>query len=99
MLGPDMLENDLKALGTSMAVPALDGLEAGIWHKVAADQETARLRRIVLTCQAGVVAMVVVGGLTLTGFSSRDANASPGFDAFSLRSIPAPSTLLLGSSS
>lgn len=94
-----MLENDLKALRTSIPVPALDGLEADIWHKVAADQESARLRRIVLIFQAGVVAMVVAGGAVLTGLAPRDANASPGFDAFSLRNVPAPSTLLLGSHS
>ncbi|MBY0511821.1 MAG: hypothetical protein K2P94_16910 [Rhodospirillaceae bacterium] len=94
-----MLERDLEALRNSVAVPALEGLEAGIWQKIAADQEAARQRRIVLTCQASVVAMVVVVGIALSGVAPRDASASPGFDAFSLRGLPAPSTLLLGSHS
>ncbi len=94
-----MLENDLENLRNSLVTPGLEGLEAGIWHKVAADQEAARLRRIVLTCQAGVVAIVIMGGFALGSFAPRDANASPGFDAFSLRGVPAPSTLLLGAQS
>ena len=94
-----MLEKDLESLRNSLTAPSLEGLEAGIWQKVAADQEGARLRRIVLTCQASVVAMVIVGGIALSGVASRNASASPGFDAFSLRGLPAPSTLLLGSHS
>ena len=92
-----MLENDLESLRNSLAAPGLEGLEAGIWQKVAADQEAARLRKIVLTCQASVVAMVIAGGIALSGVAPRNAQASMGFDAFSLRSLPAPSTLLLGS--
>ena len=91
-----MLEKDLEVLKATMAAPALEGLETGIWNRVAADQEAARLRQIVLTCQASVVAMVVVGGIAFSGLTPRDASASPGFDAFSLRGLPAPSTLLLG---
>ena len=91
-----MLEKDLESLRNSLPTPALEGLTAGVWQKVAADQEAARLRRIVLTCQASVVAMVVVGGLALSGVAPREASASAGFDAFSLRGLPAPSTLLLG---
>lgn len=91
-----MLDKDLEALRNSLAPPALDGLEAGIWQKVAADQEAARLRRIVLTCQASVVALVIAGGFALGSVAPRDAKASTGFDAFSLRGVPAPSTLLLG---
>lgn len=94
-----MLEKDLQTLRNSLAAPALEGLEAGIWQKVGADEEAARLRRIVLTCQASVVAMVIAGGLALSGVAPRDASASPGFDAFSLRGLPAPSTLLLGAHS
>lgn len=94
-----MLEKDLETLRNSLTTPALEGLEAGIWQKVAADQEAVRLRRIVLTCQAGVVAMVIIGGFALSGVAPRDASASPGFDAFSLRGLPAPSTLLLGTQS
>lgn len=94
-----MLENDLENLRNSLTAPALEGLESGIWHKVAVDHEAARLRRIVLTCQASVVAMVIVGGIALSSFAPRDANASPGFDAFTLRGLPAPSTLLLGAQS
>lgn len=94
-----MLEKDLETLRNSLAAPALDGLEAGIWQKVAADQEAARFRRIVLTCQAGAVAMVIVGGLAFSGVAPREASASPSFDAFSLRGLPAPSTLLLGTQS
>ena len=94
-----MLEKDLEALRNSLPVPALEGLEAGVWHKVAADQDAARLRRIVLTCQASVITMVIVGGLAIGGSPSRGPDASSSFDAFSLRSLPAPSTLLLGSHS
>lgn len=94
-----MLENDLEKLRNSLAAPALEGLEVAVWQKVAADQEAARLRRIVLTCQASVVAMVIAGGFALGPLAPREASASPGFDAFSLRSLPAPSTLLLGSHS
>ena len=94
-----MLEKDLETLRNSLPAPSLEGVEAGIWEKVAADQEVTRLRRIVLMCQVSVVAMVIVGGLALTGLAPRDASASPGFDAFSLRGMPAPSTLLLGSHS
>lgn len=94
-----MLEKDLETLRNSLTTPGLEGLEAGIWQKVAADQEGARLRRIVLTCQASVVVMVIAGGIALSGVAPRDASASSGFDAFSLRGLPAPSTLLLGSHS
>mgnify|MGYP000308052930 CR=1 FL=1 len=94
-----MLEKDLETLKNTLPTPALERLEADIWHKVAADQDAARLRRIVLTCQASVVAMVVVGGLAIGGPAPRDAKASSGFDAFSLRTLPAPSTLLLGTHS
>ncbi len=94
-----MLEKDLETLKDALATPALEGLEAVIWNKVAADQEAVRLRRIVLTCQASVITMVIVGGLAMGGPAPRDDGASSGFDAFSLRSLPAPSTLLLGSHS
>lgn len=94
-----MLENDLTYLKNATTVPPLEGVEDSVWRQIAADHETARFRRIVLTCQASVVAMVVAGGLALTGFPSREANASPSFEAFSLRSVPAPSTLLLGNHS
>ena len=62
-----MLEKDLETLRNSLVVPALEGLEAGVWHKVAVDQDAARLRRIVLTCQASVITMVIVGGLAIGG--------------------------------
>lgn len=91
-----MLEKDLEVLKATARAPALEGLEAGIWHRISVDQEAARARRIVLTCQASLVAMVVIGGIALSGLAPPDATVSPGFDAFSLRSLPAPSTLLLG---
>lgn len=94
-----MLEKDLETLRNVDVAPPLKGLEPRIWHKVAADREATRMQRIVLTCQASAVAVVIVGGLALGNMAPRDTAASPGFDAFSLRSVPAPSTLLLGSHS
>jgi hypothetical protein len=91
-----MLETDLENFRNSLALPSLDGLEGDVWQKIAADQEATRMRQIVLTCQAGVVAMVVAGGLALSGIASKEASASSEFDAFSLKNVPAPSTLLLG---
>lgn len=94
-----MLEKDLETLRNADVMPPLEGLEARIWHKVATDREATRMRRIVLTCQASAVAVVIVGGLAWGNMAPRDAAASSEFDAFSLRYVPAPSTLLLGSQS
>lgn len=91
-----MLENDLENFRNSLTLPSLDGVMDNVWQKIAADKEATRLRHIVLTCQAGVVAAVVAGGLVLGGVTSTEASASSEFDAFSLKNVPAPSTLLLG---
>jgi len=91
-----MLEKDLETLRNADVMPPLEGLEARVWHKVATDRDTTRMRRIVLTCQASAVAVFVMGGLALGNMAPRDNATSSVFDAFSLRSVPAPSTLLLG---
>ncbi|MGE3333594.1 MAG: hypothetical protein AB7I36_08120 [Rhodospirillaceae bacterium] len=94
-----MLEKDLEVLRESVAATPLHGLEAAVWQRVAADEQVTRMRHLVLGCQAGVVAIAVVGGIALGGYRLDGASAMPGLDAFSLRTLPAPSTLLLGSSS
>lgn len=90
-----MLEKDLETLKNLAAETPLEGLEDGVWRRVTADHELVRMRGLILTCQAGVVALVIAGG-AVSGLALR-SQAPVALDAFSLEGLPAPSTLLLGS--
>ena len=88
-----MLEKDLESLKNRVAAMPLDGLEHHVWRRVAADQDMVRTNRLILACQACVIAMVIAG----SAFSDLAFGGSqPTLDAFSLDDLPAPSTLLLG---
>ena len=90
-----MLERDLEALKNLVAEVRLDGLENGIWRRLTADQELTRMRRLILGCQAGVVAVFIIAS-AVGGVALRGNPPPPGLDAFSVNGMPTPSTLLLG---
>ena len=91
-----MLEKDLESLRNLVPTGPLDGLEAAVWEKVEAESEVARLRHIVLGCQAGAVVLMVMGSVLLGNLTPRNTDRTRGLGAFSIEGIPAPSTLLLG---
>ncbi|MBY0512218.1 MAG: hypothetical protein K2P94_18955 [Rhodospirillaceae bacterium] len=92
-----MIENDLELLKNRPPGLQLEGLEAAIWTRVAADAQLAYSRSLILRLQAGVVALVVVGSFVVAGvIATSEHSASDRLDAFSADGLPAPSTLLLG---
>ncbi len=92
-----MDENDLRALTEQAPDRSLDTLESDIWARVGARQEANRVSRLVLCCQALVVAAGLVSSLiagnqighSLAKQSSAGSGFANGMDL-------APSTLLLG---
>lgn len=92
-----MLDQYLERLRHIPPPRPLDGLEAGVWVRVAADEQILRSRTVIVGWQAAVVALLIGGSLALAGpFSAPVQATSSPLGAFSVDGIAAPSTLLLG---
>lgn len=92
-----MLDEYLEKLRHMPPAIPLDGLEAAIWARVGVDEQVLRSRNLIVGCQAGIVALLIAGGITIVGLFSTPVQATPNrLDAFSAEGMPAPSTLLLG---
>lgn len=90
-----MIEDDIQRLNDREPGPSLHRLEADIWSGVAARVEVKRASRAVLSCQAAVLAIALVGGIVITDRTA-GADRTAGLDVFSIRSDLTPSTRLLG---
>lgn len=89
-----MIDADIRTLSEQEPVPALDGLEAGIWAGIAARATARKVVRLVALWQTAVMALAMVVSIAAgLATSSEPASASvlavPGMEL-------APSHLLFG---
>lgn len=92
-----MIDDDIGNLVLGEPIPALDLLEADIWEGVATRQEATRISRVVVMCQAMVLALGLLGSIAFgsqVGYSALSAPADLLTSASGMAF--APSTLLLG---
>ena len=94
-----MLEADITKLNQQTPRRSLDGLEADVWEGVAAQESTKRATRVVMACQAVVIAVAVTGSIAAGSRAGGAAHQSAELGVFSLRADLAPSTLLAGDKS
>jgi len=90
-----MIENDIVKL-TEMSDHPLDQLEVEIWKGVETRIKERHLSRVILSCQAGIFLIAVMGSImagTQTGVAFRESSERI---ALSTRADLAPSTLLIG---
>ena len=92
-----MIEGNLRDLTGRPPDRSLDTLEADIWAGVAARQEANRTARLVLSCQALVVAAALILSLIAGSQIGHSlARETGGQNSFANGLELAPSTLLLG---
>jgi hypothetical protein len=89
-----MLDTDIRRLVDRDTPPSIDRLERDIWDGVAARAQADRIFAVVLGCQAAVLAVALVGGITAGSYAAT-ASSAPGLGVFSTRAPLVPSTLLL----
>jgi len=90
-----MIERDILRLSEQPGRP-LDRMEADIWAGVAARTESRRASRVVLSCQAAVLAIALVGSVAAGTRAAIMDNQAAGLGVFSTRADLSPSTLLIG---
>ncbi len=88
-----MTDADIRDLTSQPPDRTLDRLEADIWAGVAAQSRALANARLIASCQAGVLALAIVGGLAFSRWAAPPAQehwlTAPG-------AALAPSTLLIG---
>ena len=92
-----MIEADIRKLVERDRNSTLDRLERDIWAGVADRARDDRISAVVLTCQAAVIVLALIGGVTIGNYSATTDSQTPELGVFSARTALAPSTLLLGS--
>jgi hypothetical protein len=92
-----MNEDDIRSLAGQEPDRSLDTLEADVWAGVAARQAADRISRLVLSCQAFVVAAALVSSLIAgSQIGHALAKETGQQSSFANGMELAPSTLLLG---
>jgi hypothetical protein len=71
-------------------------LEADIWAGVDARIKASRVFRVVISCQAAVLAMALLGNVVAGTRAAMADYPSPGLGVFSTRADLSPSTRLIG---
>ncbi|MDE2265463.1 MAG: hypothetical protein KGL29_06150 [Alphaproteobacteria bacterium] len=90
-----MIDDDLSRIARQPPDRSLDHLEADVWAGVATLSAARRTGRIVASCQAAVMLVVLVVAAA-TGASTAAGDRSPGTFITAAGADYAPSTLLLG---
>jgi hypothetical protein len=75
---------------------SLDRLETKIWSGVEDRLREKSATRTLLSCQAVIFAMALVGSIAAGAHATAVDDPSPGLDVFSTRADLAPSTRLIG---
>lgn len=91
-----MIETDIRKLVERDRCSSLDRLERDIWAGVADRAREDRISAVVLACQAAVIVLALIGGVTIGNYSGTADSQTPELGVFSARAALAPSTLLLG---
>ena len=91
-----MIEADIHRLNDQEPQKPLDGMEADIWAGVEARIEAKKTSRVVLSCQAAVLAIALVGSVVIGDRAGVADTGGAGLDVFAIRGDLAPSTRLLG---
>jgi hypothetical protein len=92
----EMIEADIHKLNDQEPRRPLNRLEADIWLGVEARLEARRTSRAVLSCQAAVLVIALMGSIVISDRTAVADGDSAGLGVFSIRSDLAPSTRLLG---
>ena len=92
-----MIETDIRKLVERDRCSSLDRLERDIWAGVADRAREDRISALVLGCQAAVIVVALIGGVTIGSYSASADSRAPELGVFSASTALAPSTLLLGS--
>jgi hypothetical protein len=90
-----MIENDILKL-SGQSGRALDQLEKDIWLGVEARLRAARDSRTVLSCQAAVLIIALVGSIVAGAHAAAADDPRSGLGVFSTRADLSPSTRLIG---
>ncbi len=94
----DKIEAHLRKLSEQDGDRILTGLETDIWAGVAARAKAREASRWIISCQAAVMVVAVIGSAAIgVHFATPPASSSQVLSSFSSRIAFAPSTLLLGS--
>ena len=94
----DTIESDIGKLNARKPNCSLARLEADVWAGVAVRTRTRQAGRLILSCQAALMAIALMGSIAAGAFTAAlAANPPQAFSSFSSRTTLAPSTLLLGS--
>jgi hypothetical protein len=91
-----MIDMDIRKLVERDRNSSLDRLERDIWVGVADRAQEDRISALVLGCQAAVIVVALIGGVTIGNYSASADARAPELGVFSARTALAPSTLLLG---
>lgn len=92
-----MNEDDIRSLTEQKPDQSLDTLEADVWAGVTARQEADRISRLVLSCQALVIAAALVSSVVVGNQIGHALAKEAGQkNSFANGMELAPSTLLLG---
>ena len=92
-----MSDEELRTLFDQPIDRSLDGLEQGIWYGVAVRDQERRTGKLIMACQAGVLAVaVLVGGAAGLAMARNVASGRSDIVTFFPGAQHAPSTLLFG---
>ena len=91
-----MIEAEIRKLNEREPRRSLDKLEADIWAGVDAGVRAHRISRIVVSCQAAVLALALFGSVAAGTQAAMDENLTPALDVFSIRKDLTPASRLIG---
>jgi hypothetical protein len=91
-----MIDDDIRKLAQQQCYPSLAGLEADIWAGVEARTKDRRFSRVVYSCQAAVMAVVLLTSIAAGTHAVSAQNQLSALNVFSTRADLAPSYRLIG---
>ena len=91
-----MLDRDIQALDEQTSQQSLDGLEARIWEEVEARAHSSRRLAIVVSCQAAVLAIGVLGSIAAGQYMAVSSSTTDPLVVLKTQIDLAPSQRLIG---
>ena len=91
-----MIDDDIRKLAQQQSLRSLAALEADIWSGVDARARENRFSRVVYSCQAAIMAVVLLTSIAAGTRVASAQNQLSALNAFSTRADLAPSYRLIG---
>jgi hypothetical protein len=91
-----MIDDDIRKLAQQQSHRSLAGLEVDIWAGVEACARERRFSRVVYSCQAAVMAVVLLTSIAAGTHVASAQNQLSALNVFSTRADLAPSYRLIG---